>query len=86
MQNEKAFKNPLSFQVDSDLFAPATEEEKAQQVTMRESVSFMRDAMRRLSKNRIAIVCLCVIVLIALIAFIVPEFYTYSYTNKDVSA
>ncbi len=86
MQNEKAFKNPLSFQVDPDLFAPATEEEKAQQVTMRESVSFMRDAMRRLSKNRIAMVCLCVIVLIALIAFIVPEFYPYSYTKQDVSA
>ena len=86
MQNEKAFKNPLSFQVDPDLFAPATEEEKAQQVTMRESVSFMRDAMRLLSKNRIAMVCLCVIVLIALIAFIVPEFYPYSYTKQDVSA
>ena len=43
MQNErKAFKNPLTLQVDPDLFRPATEEEKAQQIQTRESVSFMR--------------------------------------------
>ncbi len=86
MQNDKPFRNPLSFQIDPGLFRPATEEEKAQQVSTRESVSFMRDAMRRLSKNRIAMICLCIIILIALIAFIVPEFYPYSYTKQDVAA
>ena len=79
-------KNPLSFQIDPNLFRTATDEEKQQQVTSRESVSFMRDAMRRLRKNRIAMVCLCLIVLIALIAFIVPEFYPYSYTRQDVTS
>ncbi|MEG0901640.1 MAG: ABC transporter permease, partial [Clostridia bacterium] len=78
MENkEKAFKNPLSFQVDPDLFRPATDAEKEQQVSQRESVSFMRDAMRRLSKNRMAMVCLTLILLIALIAFVVPEIYPY---------
>lgn len=87
MQNDKPLKkNPLSLQVDPELFALASEEEKAQQVTQRESVSFMKDAMRRLSKNKIAMICLCIIILIALIAFIVPEFYPYSYTKQDVSA
>lgn len=86
MEKDKAFKNPLTLQIDPDLFTPATDEEKEQQVSMRESVSFMRDAMRRLSKNKIAMTCLCVILLIALIAFIVPEFYPYSYTKQDVSA
>ena len=84
MKNEK-FINPLSFQLDPDLFAPATEEEKAQQVTTRESVSFMRDAMRRLRKNKVAMTCLGIIVLIAMIVFIVPEFYPYSYTKQDVA-
>ena len=79
-------KNFLSFQIDPDLLAPATEEEKAQHVTQRESVSFMKDAMRRLRKNHLAMICLVVIILIALIAFIVPEFYPYSYTKQDVSA
>lgn len=86
MENEKAFKNPLSFQIDPKLFEPATEEEKAQQTTMRESVSFARDAMRRLRRNKIAMTCLAVILLITLIAFIVPEFYPYSYTKQDVTA
>ena len=86
MSDQKAFKNPLSLQIDPKLFETASDEEKAQQVTMRESVSFMRDAMRRLRKNRIAMVSLCVIILVALIAFIVPIFYPYTYTKQDVTA
>ena len=87
MQNEKIpFKNPLSLQIDPDLFTPATEEEKAQQIQTRESVSFMKDALRRLSHNRVSMICITLIVLIALIAFIVPEFYPYSYTKQDVTA
>ena len=86
MSDQKAFKNPLSLQIDPKLFETASDEEKAQQVTMRESVSFMRDAMRRLRKNRIAMLSLCVIILVALIAFIVPIFYPYTYTKQDVTA
>ena len=73
-EHKKPFKNPLSLQIDPALFETASEEEKAQQVTMRESVSFMRDAMRRLRCNHIAMISLCVIILIALIAFVVPTF------------
>ena len=80
------FKNPLSLQIDPDLFKPATEKEKAQQVQTRESVSFMRDALRRLGRNRIAMTCIAVILLIALVAFVVPEFYPYTYTKQDVTA
>lgn len=83
---EKKLKNPLSLQIDPALFERASDEEKAQQVTMRESVSFMKDALRRLRKNHIAMISLCVIVLIALIAFIVPTFYPYTYTKQDVTA
>ncbi len=85
-ENKKMKKNPFSLQVAPALFEAASDEEKAQQVTMRESVSFMRDAMRRLRKNHIAMISLCVILLIALIAFVVPNFYPYTYTKQDVSA
>lgn len=78
-------KNPLSFQIDLKKFDPATEAEKAQQIHTRESVSFMRDAMRRLRRNKLAMVCLFMIILIALVAFIVPEIYPYSYTQQDVT-
>ena len=86
MRNEtSAKKNPLSMQIDPELFALATAEEKATQVLEKDSVSFMRDAMRRLVQNRLAMACLCIIVLIALIAAIVPSFYPYTYTGQDVS-
>ena len=78
-------KNFLSFQIDPSKFAPATDEEKAQQLTQRESTSFMRDAMRRLHRNKMAMACLCILIIIALIAVIVPYFYPYSYTQQDVS-
>ena len=87
MENEnKIKKNPLSFQMDPDLFGKASEEEKAQVVTQRESVSFMKDAMRRLVRNKMAMTCLVILILITLIAIFVPMFYPYNYTKQDVSA
>ena len=86
MENRELKKNPLSFQIDPAKFAPATDEEKAQQLTQRESVSFFKDAMRRLARNRMAMICLTILVLISLIAFIVPYFYPYTYTQQDVTA
>ncbi len=83
---KKTLKNPLSLQVDPRLFEKAGDEEKQQQVTMRESVSFVKDAMRRFRKNHIAMISLFIIVIIALIAFIVPSIYPYTYTKQDVTA
>ena len=79
-------KNPLSFQIDPDLFGRASEEEKAQVVTQRESVSFMKDAMRRFVRNKMAMTCLVILILITLIAIFVPMFYPYNYTKQDVTA
>lgn len=87
MDNEKKIKkNPLSFQIDPDLFEKASEEEKAQIVTQRESVSFMKDAMRRLARNKMAMACLLILIVITLIAIIVPMVYPYTYTQQDVTA
>ena len=86
MENEKKIKkNPLSLQLDPELFERASEEEKAQIVTQRESVSFMRDAMRRLVKNKMAMTCLVILILITLIAIFVPMVYPYNYTQQDVT-
>ncbi|WP_102409930.1 ABC transporter permease subunit [Beduinella massiliensis] len=87
MENKHEIKkNFLSFQVDPKKFEAATDAEKAQQVTQRESVSFLRDAMRRLRRNKMAMVCLWLLVAITLIAVIVPYFYPYTYTQQDVTA
>jgi oligopeptide transport system permease protein len=77
-------KNPLSFQLDlnPDDFLPASEEEKESLVIMRESVSFWKDGMRRLLKNKVAMVSLVVIIIIMIFAFIVPHFYPYTYSQQ----
>ena len=62
MENLK--KNPLSLQLNVEDFAPASNEEKKSLVIMRESVNFWKDGMRRLRKNKIAMVSLVVILLI----------------------
>ena len=84
--DKKLKKNPLSFQIDPNLFDTASDEEKAQIVTQRESVSFMKDAMRRFVKNKMAMTCLIILILITLIAIFVPMFYPYNYTQQDVTA
>lgn len=77
-------KNPLSLQlnVTPEDFLPATNEEKESLVVMRESVGFWRDGFRRLRKNKVAMTCLVVILIIMIFAFIVPSFYPYTYSQQ----
>jgi oligopeptide transport system permease protein len=75
-------KNPLSFQLNVDDFIPATEEERQSLTQLRPSVSFFKDAMRRLRKNKVAMVSFIVIIVIILLAFVVPSFYPYSYEEQ----
>ena len=73
--------NPLSFHLNlkPEDFLPATEEEKRSQVIMRESVSFWKDGVRRLLKNKVAMVSAAVILIVMFFSFIVPSFYPYTY-------
>ena len=80
MENLK--KNPLSLQLNVEDFAPASNDEKKSLVIMRESVNFWKDGMRRLKKNKIAMVSLVVILLIAFMAYVLPSFWPYSYEQQ----
>ena len=75
-------KNPLSMQLDLQSFEPATDEEKFMQQRMRESTTFFKDGMRRLRKNKIAMTCFFIVLLVVLIAAFVPMFYPYSYEQQ----
>ncbi|WP_407921739.1 ABC transporter permease [Anaeromassilibacillus senegalensis] len=75
----KLKKNPLSFHLDADDFLPASEDEKQQLDIMRESTTFWKDALKRFSKNKVAMVAFVVIILVMILAFIVPNFYPYDY-------
>ena len=72
-------KKAFSMQVNLDDFLPATEEEKKYIVTMRPSSTFFKDGIRRLKKNKVAMVSFFAIVIITLAAIIVPIFWPYSY-------
>ena len=65
-----------------DDLLPATAEEKAYLVPTRPSATFWRDGIRRLLKNKVAAVCLFVIVLIALSSALIPLFWPYSYDQQ----
>lgn len=74
--------NKLSFQMDVSDFLPADESEKQSLVVMRESVGFWQDGMRRLKKNKIAMVSLIVVLVIFVLSFIVPTVYPYKYEQQ----
>ena len=80
--SEPIKKNPLSLQLNVEDFLPADENEKQSLVIMRESVGFWKDGMRRLRKNAVAMISLCIIVLVMIFSFIVPSFYPYSYEQQ----
>lgn len=80
--NEMPKKNPLSLQLNLQSFDLATDEEKYMQQRMRESTTFFKDGMRRLKKNKIAMTCLCIVLVIVFIAAFVPLFYPYSYEDQ----
>ena len=80
--NEMPEKNPLSFQLNLKDFEKATDDEKAQQVRMSESITFFKDGMRRLRRNKIAMSCLAVLIIIALLVTFVPMVYPYTYEQQ----
>lgn len=83
-KDDKKFKIP-SLHRDLSMFDPATDEEKAQQSQMRESTTFFKDGMRKLRKNKVAMICLVIIVIVMIIAFVMPAFYPYDYYTTSAS-
>ena len=49
---------------------------------MRKSVNFWADGMRRLRKNKIAMVSLFFIIMIIIFAYVLPSFWPYSYEQQ----
>ncbi|MDO5123876.1 MAG: ABC transporter permease [Eubacteriales bacterium] len=75
-------KNPLSFQLNLQKFEKASQESKAQKIVERESVTFFKDGMRRLWKNKIAVTCAFILLFIIAAIIFVPLFYPYSYDQQ----
>ena len=72
-------KNPFSLHIDVDSFLPASNEEKEYMVQMRPSSTFFRDGLKRLMKNKVAVISFIIIVILTLTCIILPFFWPYSY-------
>ena len=93
-EDKKIKKCPVSLQPDienllqdlsPDDFASASRQEKDDFIQDRQSVSYWKDAWRRLKKNVVAMVALGVIVFLFLFAFVGPLLIPYGYDefNKE---
>lgn len=62
-------------------FEPATIQERENFIQDRKSVSYWKDAWRRLRRNRVAMVAMGIIIVLFLFAFLGPLFVPYSYSQ-----
>lgn len=74
--------DPFRVKLTPEMMIPATKEEREQLIMMRESITYWKDAMRRLKANKIAMISFAVIIAIVLFAFIGPVFMPYSYDQQ----
>ncbi len=72
-------KKPFSMHIDVDAFLPATDAEKAYMVQMRPASTFFKDGVKRLMKNKVAVVSFFIIVFLALTCIILPMVWPYGY-------
>lgn len=75
-------KNPVSLHLKAEDFELASSDEKESLIIMRESVNFWKDGVRRLRRNKIAMVSLFFIIAILIFAYILPSFWPYSYEQQ----
>ena len=94
-ENKKIKKCPVSLQPDIenllqeltlDDFSPASSQEKEDFIQDRQSVSYWKDAWRRLKKNVVAMIALGVIVFLLLFAFVGPLLIPYGYDQFNKGA
>ena len=63
---------------------PASAEEKAMNDQMRPSISYWKDAMRRFTRNKLAMVMLAILLIIILAAIFGPVISHYTYKGQSV--
>lgn len=69
-------------EIPEDAFSSATTEEKENFIQERKSVSYWADAWRRLRKNTVAMVALCIIIALVIFGFIGPSLVPYTYKEQ----
>lgn len=80
LNNMKLFHNQI--EVNADDFAPASNKEREELITLGENTSYWKDAWRRLKQNRIAMIALGIIIIVLLFALVGPILSPYSYSQQ----
>ncbi|NLY81909.1 MAG: ABC transporter permease [Clostridiales bacterium] len=75
-------KLPDGIEFQEDDFLTASEEDKENFIEKAPSVSYWKDAWRRLKHNRVAVVALAILFVIVFFAFIGPLFFEADYTTQ----
>jgi len=75
--------NKLKLNINVDSFTPVTKEERTDLIKIREGTTYWKDAWRRLKKNRIAILSMWTIVILAIASIIGPMLISYSYSDNS---
>lgn len=65
-----------------DDFQKADDAEKESFIEVKASLSYWKDAWRRLKKNKVAMISLAIVIAIAIFAFVGPMFFDYDYTTQ----
>ena len=68
--------------IDKSRFAHVGESARDREAITRPSLTFTQDAIRRLSKNKVAIVCLAVIVVLTLMSIFAPMISAFDYREQ----
>ncbi len=77
--NQTPHKRPFSMQINVEKFEKATDEEKQQQEVMSESTTFLKDGMRKLRKNKLAMFGIIVLIAILALIIVAPAVVPYGY-------
>ena len=94
-EDKKIKRCPVSLQPDIESllteltpedFEPATQQERDDFIQDRQSVSYWKDAWRRLKKNTVAMIALGIIIFLFLFAFVGPLLVPYGYDQFNTGA
>ena len=94
-EDNKIKRCPVSLQPDIESllteltpedFEPASQQERDDFIQDRQSVSYWKDAWRRLKKNTVAMIALGVIIFLFLFAFVGPFLVPYGYDQFSTGA
>ena len=71
--------------IAKERFAHVGEDAKAREAISRPSITFMQDAMRRLVKNKVALVCAIVLIVLILFSLLAPLVSPFDYREQHYS-